>query len=379
MTKQEAEAELDAVYLPPVSQGDVYRAAMKRPRAIGIIDGYFNQVPAVWHKEILWAIAQGIPVFGSASMGALRAAELAPFGMQGVGKIFEAYRDGILEDDDEVALAHAPADFGYRPLSEAMINIRTTLAAAEIANVISSTTKVSLGQTAKSLFYPDRNYARILQLASDQGLPNFELQAFQAWLPEGQINQKREDALAMLQTMRIWLAENISLQPVQYSFEHTALWNELTNTAGELLLEGDIQPETVFLETLVSKLQLDGNTYDNLREQSMARLLALDEAQRHGLEIDSDTLYQTVIAFRHQHGLMESEDLERWIRENKLSRGHFIQLMEEEAKLRWVKSLLESEITNTLLNQLRVMNQFTSLLACTQNEKCLLSNSHYDF
>ena len=61
---------LDATYLPPVSQGDVYRAALDRPRAIGIIDGFFERVPAVWHKEILWAMARGIHVFGAASMGA---------------------------------------------------------------------------------------------------------------------------------------------------------------------------------------------------------------------------------------------------------------------------------------------------------------------
>ena len=71
----EARAELDALYLPPVAQGDVYRAALRRPKAIGIIDGYFERVPAVWHKEILWAMAKGIHVLGSASMGALRAAD----------------------------------------------------------------------------------------------------------------------------------------------------------------------------------------------------------------------------------------------------------------------------------------------------------------
>ncbi|MBV9517909.1 MAG: tfuA protein, partial [Hyphomicrobiales bacterium] len=47
----------DFTCLPPVSQGDVYRAARNRPRAIGIIDGYFSGAPSVWHKEILWAIS----------------------------------------------------------------------------------------------------------------------------------------------------------------------------------------------------------------------------------------------------------------------------------------------------------------------------------
>ncbi|MDO8943743.1 MAG: TfuA-like protein, partial [Desulfobacterales bacterium] len=63
----------------PAAQGDVYRAALERPSAIGIIDGYFDRVPSVWHKEILWAMSQGVPVFGGASMGALRAAELETF------------------------------------------------------------------------------------------------------------------------------------------------------------------------------------------------------------------------------------------------------------------------------------------------------------
>ena len=102
----------DATFLPPVSQGDVLRSATRRPTAIGIIDGRFHDVPAVWHKEILWALSRGIPVYGSASMGALRAAELAPYGMRGVGKIFEAYHSGLLNDDDEVAVAHGDADTG---------------------------------------------------------------------------------------------------------------------------------------------------------------------------------------------------------------------------------------------------------------------------
>jgi hypothetical protein len=86
----------DAVYMPPVRQGDVYRVVTRlRPDAIGIVDGYFAHVPSVWHKEILYALAEGIPVYGSASMGALRAAELAQFGMVGVGAIFEAYRTGL--------------------------------------------------------------------------------------------------------------------------------------------------------------------------------------------------------------------------------------------------------------------------------------------
>ena len=88
-------AILDADYRPPAKQGDICRAVQERgPDAVALIDGYFEQVPAVWHKEILWAMKLGVQVYGASSMGALRAAELQQFGMIGVGKIFEAYVSG---------------------------------------------------------------------------------------------------------------------------------------------------------------------------------------------------------------------------------------------------------------------------------------------
>src|SRR6266404_8823397 len=159
----EARAELKAVYLPPAAEGDVYRAALHRPQAIGIIDGYFQSVPTVRHKEILWAMSRGIHVFGSASIGALRAAELLPFGMEGVGAVFELYRDGILEDDDEVAIAHGPAETGFVAASEAMVNIRYTLRKAERVGVISRHFRQELEKVGKELFYPDRNYSTLLR------------------------------------------------------------------------------------------------------------------------------------------------------------------------------------------------------------------------
>ena len=126
----DARAVLDAHYLPPAAHGDVFQAALRRPRAIAVVDGVFERRPAVWHKEILFALSEGIHVYGAASIGALRAAELDAFGMRGVGEVYRAYADGTIEDDDEVAVAHADAEYGFRALSEAMVDVRATLASA---------------------------------------------------------------------------------------------------------------------------------------------------------------------------------------------------------------------------------------------------------
>src|SRR6202044_3175181 len=148
----------DFIALPPVSQGDVYRAALRRPRAIGIIDGYFSGAASVWHKEILWAMSEGVPLFGAASMGALRAAELHEFGMRGIGRIFESFRDGVLEDDDEVAVVHGPVELDYLAASEAMVNIRATLARAETVGILSKSSRSALEAFGKSMFFPQRSW-----------------------------------------------------------------------------------------------------------------------------------------------------------------------------------------------------------------------------
>jgi hypothetical protein len=224
ISPREARHELRALYLPPASEGDVYRAALKRPEAIGIIDGYFQSVPAVRHKEILWAMSRGIHVFGSASMGALRAAELAAFGMEGVGVIFESYRDGILEDDDEVAIAHGPAETGFVPVSEAMVNVRHTLRKAEETGVISQKLGKELETRAKKLFYPDRTYQFLLESAPNDPKTKEELARLRRWLPNGQVNQKRDDAVVMLRLIRRRLTKGLVRKRISYSFERTAIW-----------------------------------------------------------------------------------------------------------------------------------------------------------
>ena len=161
----EASRELEAVYLPPAAEGDVYRVTLKRPQAIGIIDGYFQSDRPIRHKEILWAMSRGIHVFGSASIGALRAAELAAFGMEGVGTIFESYRDGVLEDDDEVAIVHGPPEAGFLAGSEAMVNIRQTLRESGVSSDhFNMSCEQSWKRIGKELFYPDRNYQLLASL-----------------------------------------------------------------------------------------------------------------------------------------------------------------------------------------------------------------------
>ena len=265
-----------ALVLPPARQGDVSRAvSLLRPRAIGIVDGYFQWTPAVWHKEILWAIHGGVYVFGASSIGALRAAELAPFGMRGVGRVFEAYRDGrlagdedVFEDDDEVAVVHGPQESGYAAGSEAMVNIRCTLAAAVQAGVISGDTHRALVAIAKAMFFPDRTYPAVVRRARSQGLAAADVDAFERWLPGGRVNQKRLDAVMMVAEMRDFLASDPPPARAGFTFENTTLW---ARASGEALVGALHDPRAA---AILAEVRLDAPRYDQLRNEAVRMLLS---------------------------------------------------------------------------------------------------------
>jgi hypothetical protein len=211
-------------WLPPVRQGELYQVALGRPAIIGVIDGYFEVTPTVWHKEILWAMSQGIHIFGAASTGALRAAELDAFGMRGIGRIYEDFRDGVLEDDDEVAVLHGPAELGYPPVTEAMVNIRATLSAAVDDGIVTASLAAELTAIAKALFYKERTYRAVLDAAGASGANFSDLARLEERLPGSRIDQKRRDALAMLEAIAAHITSGAPPLSVDYELADTAAW-----------------------------------------------------------------------------------------------------------------------------------------------------------
>jgi hypothetical protein len=328
---ERARKELDAHYLPPVTQGDVYRAARSNPEAIAIIDGEFDQVPAVWHKEILWAMSRGIHVYGASSMGALRAAELCTLGMEGVGAIFESYRDGALHDDDEVAVTHLAADANYRPTSEAMVNIRATLLAAEHEGIVGRELRARLECIAKEMYFPERSYEAIVRRARAQHASAAdELAAFAEWWPQGCVDQKRNDALALLRVVRERHAGHIAPKQVDYVFQHTIYWQHLVENAGvgEPLGGHDVLPPQLVLD----ELWLD-SACEASHHQALLRHALLDV--RHAdAPVAAADVQQVEEEFRNNNALADEQTLARWLSQNHLHPQDFARLMRDEAMLR---------------------------------------------
>lgn len=180
-----------AHYHPPVKCGDIIRLLRLEPKKIIIIDGLYENVPAVWHKEILLALELNIEVWGAASMGALRAAELNSCGMQGFGQIYQDFKTGKLNDDDEVAVLHQGQHTNFTSINDAMVNIRATCEQAWNEKIISSGEKNKLIHHCKKQFYPYRSLKQAAKLLS--------LKKFMSWLDtHGIIDIKKADAIAVL-------------------------------------------------------------------------------------------------------------------------------------------------------------------------------------
>lgn len=191
--------------LPPARQGDVWRALALRPSAIALVDGLFESTPSVWHHEILDALDSGVAVFGGASMGALRAAELSRHGMVGVGRIFGWYRDGVVQGDDEVALLHAGAELGYRPLTLPLVNVRRAAELAVEAGFLTKREARALVAAGAAIFYQERTWKRLLA-AGSPGLRPALASKLRALFPSDPPNLKAEDARATIEAAAAFVA-----------------------------------------------------------------------------------------------------------------------------------------------------------------------------
>jgi hypothetical protein len=352
----EIRARLDCTVLPPAGVGDVLRAARRSPRAIALIDGVFERSLPVWHKEVLWALSQGVHVFGAGSMGALRAAELHAFGMVGVGRIFEAYRDGELEADDEVAVLHGPAEVGHAVVTEALVNVRATLDHARAERVLSPPEADELLDAARSVHYRERTWEMLL----DRLARPTSAARLRSWLPRGRVDRKLADALELLDRLAAFVAEDPPPLRATFPFAWTDAWDALHGAVGQGHADEDVLDE----------LRLQVDRLPTIREAALLRLLARQEAERAGVDLRGAVLRDARERLRARLGLWRRADLERWLHAAELDVGGFEALVEDEALREWLGARAGGALAPAMLAELRARGDYPAL-AQRAREKAL--------
>ncbi|MDE2481003.1 MAG: TfuA-related McrA-glycine thioamidation protein [bacterium] len=148
-------------YLPPASRGDVERAANEYDVVL-LIDGVFHHDLAPSPKECYAALAHA-RMYGASSMGALRAAECAPFGFTPLGAIAGWYAGEVIDGDDEVAVLTHPRT--HAALTVPVVNVRYVARLAHRRGIVDAAEREAFVRRAREVFYMERTWEDVVDAA----------------------------------------------------------------------------------------------------------------------------------------------------------------------------------------------------------------------
>lgn len=204
LSHEKARKIFDADYRPPAKKGDFLQLAGDPDvKLIGFVDGVFLQdYPPTPIEVYQLARKEGVLLAGAASLGALRAVELEKFGMVGIGRIFQLYKSGRLDADDEVAVTFVP-EGDYVLQSEAMIDIRYNLYLSHKKGIISENAKRTLAKVAKRTYFPHRNYTHIIEaVRAKYPTLSGEIDFFASYIASNRKSLKEMDAIRLVEYLK---------------------------------------------------------------------------------------------------------------------------------------------------------------------------------
>ena len=211
----------DAVVMPAIKRGDLYRDRMLGFSFFLILDGVFFHELAIPPRELLDVLADGAVLVGATSMGAIRAAECWPAGMLGVGAIYRLFKRGSLRSDDEVAVAFGPVN-PHLMSTVPLVNVRYAVSRAMRAGEIGQNLARNIVRSAETTFYPERNWRTILLAA---GQPDADGQLKKCL---SKYDLKRLDAVRALRYCSSMLAHDPSLVDVPRKTDLPFIPNQFT-------------------------------------------------------------------------------------------------------------------------------------------------------
>ncbi|MGE2817983.1 TfuA-like protein [Mycobacterium heidelbergense] len=356
-----------AEFVGPAQRGDIARAVLDRqPAAIVLIDGLFNTVPAVVHKEILFALSSGVRVVGAASMGALRAAELWTYGMEGIGEIFRRFQSGAWESDDEVAVIHGPAESGFRSASVALANIRLGLEQACERKLLAPDQAAGIVEKLRAAFYPERSWQAAFAIARNLGMSEQEIGGLKAFVAAEAPDAKRDDALEALSSVGAWresdangMAESAA---VTFDFEPTIYWRKLLgeiHTAAPLACDRGNGDTRVDYPALVRDIRVQPDAREFHRGAALLHLL-LAHARENMPPLTPEQLQLAVDRFRRRRGLRTADQALKFYREQQLTGSEIEVLARTEVALDTLLAQRTGNLAGLLALELKQRGEFAA-------------------
>ena len=295
-----------------------------------IIDGLFYASTPVWQRELLAGLDFGITVVGASSMGALRAAELAPCGMIGYGTVYRWYSEGKISGDDEVSLLHSSAEFGYKSLSEPLVNMRYNLERAYQRNLISSDQSMEMLDYLKQKYFGDRSYELLYKSPPFMSLDSDRQTCLREFLCKKEVDLKRDDAVKVLE----YCARYKRATPT--GPEKMAIHRRSARFYYEVLMRGAhlSTGELVTLSTVLKKVLDHQKTVMPIIERAARRFFLLQWIEERKVEPPDAFTGEFYDGWCARY--LPSKEYELWFRANGLTRDEFKKEIKERASEAWV-------------------------------------------
>lgn len=356
----------DAIIKGPVKQGDFISDAMEyEPSHILIVEGAFHQNLSLWHKEIVWGLQiAGIKgIYGAASMGALRAADLANYGMIGCGRIYQWYFEGVILDESEVAsLYHQTEDGYWVSLTVPLVNVRAALLKGLETGLLDYEEAEEIFAQARSIHWTARSPASMESLDPRLGLV---LAAH---------NQKKIDALELICTFRDLRRLEPALQ-----LDQSAL-SGLFSAQFERDRAIYVGAREVKLQDLDAFITLHDQDYEEHTRDSDNRTLALFLADIYRITATATELDAEWRRFSLRMGLRSLEEHNKWLRDNHMNGMELCRVLGEEARLRKLRRALMTRSgprrrTQRLLDYLKLGRQYVYWTTAAARHEEIIHNA----
>jgi hypothetical protein len=315
----------DAIYHPPAKQGDIVTDVVNEsPTRIILIDGCFHENLSVWHKEIVYALQYpGVAaIYGAASMGALRAAELDWIGMIGLGRIYQWYRDGVTEDDSEVALTYATKDGPngplYYPLSVPLADIRAGVEhyEREFPDQDIARSARQFFEVMGAMYYADRTEALCKETWGDAHGVSFP-----------RINQKGIDAVHALNDFRQYQPDPKQRpSPDNLSRFFTALYER----DRRIKINGAEIPQ----QHIDAYVLLHNPEYERICWDSANQELALMLCDHLLITVSMEEVERENVRFQARSGIETAADFSAYLSANGWTRAEYDRLVIQNARIR---------------------------------------------
>jgi len=196
-------ADDDVLYVTPAEQGDMVAAVLEGFENILIIDGYFYTKFPCTPFEVMLALEEGINVFGSSSIGALRAVELDQYGITGMGYVYEYLKASDIKPYHIVAQTYTEND---TQLTIPLVQVIYFLENAVRENIIGQEEFRICFNAAEGINFSMLSYRHLFsKLLTDKKIEPARITALEKYYDKKgreEFDIKKKDALLLLKDFR---------------------------------------------------------------------------------------------------------------------------------------------------------------------------------